>query len=341
MNFISKFAYKRKIFAMLRRTRQIQRLTGVSTIADLNATIKSEHFNSIMDFSENRYHAQGQEIVGRILHNPGRIRLITIAGPSSSGKTTFCFRLRDALKDAGIRSMSLSMDNYFQNRDKTPVDENGDHDFESFETLDHALLSSDLAKLVSGKSVDIPVFNFKTGLREYHEKPVSLEPGEIIIMEGIHGLNRRATIGVPRGNIYRVYLTAMIQLKDPSGAFIHTTDNRFIRRLVRDSQFRGYDAEETIRRWPSVIRGEKRNIFPFQDNADYVFNSSLLYELPVLKKFAFELLVEINRRKDVFWEARKLLSLLNYFDFAPQESIEAIPAKSALREFIGGSGYKY
>jgi uridine kinase len=334
--------HKRKIQRMLKRTFAIQKKgLGVTTISDVNDWIENDRFEELIAYGEKAYTDQLNDILKMVKARARNIRLITIAGPSSSGKTTFSFRLADILRENGIASRTLSLDNYFLDRDDTPKDEKGEYDFESLEALDLRRLNRDLTDLIEGREVEIPEFNFKTGSRRKHGKRIRLTRHELIIMEGIHGLNKRLTAGIPEQKKFRIYVTAMVRLRDYTGHFIHSSAHRHIRRIVRDSQFRGYDAEETIRRWPSVTRGEKKNIFPFQDRADYVFNSALIYELPVLKNFAFDLLVEINRRKGIFLEARKLLSLLNYFDFIQPESIQKIPARSTLREFIGNSGYKY
>ncbi len=325
---------------MLNKTRAFQRPLGISKISDINHWIQNDRFKQLLEISEQRYDFQLTEIIKSIKARMPAIRLITIAGPSSSGKTTFSYRLKDALASAGIQSYTLALDNYFKDREKTPKDQNGEYDFENLEAIELKLLNSDLSQMFKGDTVRIPRYDFKEGKRLPGDS-LQMAKDDVLIIEGIHGLNPRLTANIPKRNKFKIYVTAMLQLKTYRNEMIHTTMHRFIRRIVRDSQFRGYDASETIKRWPSVMRGEQQNIFPTQDQANYVFNSALLYELPVLKRFAFELLVEINKQKDVFFEARRLLSLLNYFDFSPEESLSWIPPKSTLREFIGGSEYKY
>lgn len=331
---------KRKIYKMLAKTRRWQKQFNILSYKDINREIKSSNFKKLVDISETHYEDQIQQIIHDIKKRKS-IRLILIAGPSSSGKTTFSYRLKDSLKNQGIKSHSLSLDNYFKNRDKTPKDKNGEYNFESIDALDLPLLNSHLKKLFSGEKVQLPTFDFVFGEKKFNNNFLQLNSTDILIVEGLHGLNKKMTLDIQNSIKYKVYVTAMLQLKDPFNKFFHTTDNRFIRRIVRDMQFRGYNASETIKRWPSVVRGEQKNIFKFQHTADFVFNSSLLYEMPVLKLFAFDLLVEINKNKDVFWNARRLLTILNYFDFASEPDLEFIPKNSAIREFIGKSQYKY
>ena len=331
---------KRKIYKMLAKTRRWQKQFNILSYKDINREIKSSNFKKLVDISETHYEDQIQQIIHDIKKRKS-IRLILIAGPSSSGKTTFSYRLKDSLKNQGIESHSLSLDNYFKNREETPKDKNGEYDFESIDALDLTLLNSHLKKLFSGEKVQLPTFDFVSGEKKFNNNFLQLNSTDILIVEGIHGLNKKMTLDIQNSIKYKVYVTAMLQLKDPFNKFFHTTDNRFIRRIVRDMQFRGYNASETIKRWPSVVRGEQKNIFKFQHTADFVFNSSLLYEMPVLKLFAFDLLVEINKNKDVFWDARRLLTILNYFDFVSESDLKFIPKNSAIREFIGKSQYKY
>ena len=262
-----------------------------------------------------------------------RTRLVFIAGPSSSGKTTFAKRLTIQLLAHGISPFSFEMDNYFVERHLTPMDENGDFDFESLQALDLELLAHDLKHLINGQNIQMPHYNFKTGKRELGEV-VQLEPGQIIIMEGIHGLNPELLPEIPSSQTYRIYVSALTQLNLDRHNRVSTTDTRLLRRIVRDARERGYSARETISRWESVRRGEKRNIFPFQENADIMFNSALAYELPVLKSLAGPLLLQVPLGTPEFIEAKRLLAFLEWF--LPQED-DLVPDNSILREFTGGS----
>ena len=338
---VNQLVNKRKLFSMLRRTRHRQKEAGIVSFDDLNKSVEGGTFDRLIEWSEAGFNRQLDELWNSMRPARGNLKLICIAGPSSSGKTTFSFRLRELLLKQGLPCRSISLDNYFKSRDQTPRDENGEFDFEDINALDLDLLNADLVKLIRGDEVIVPQFNFKSGEREPGRTGIRLAKDEVVIIEGIHGLNARLTRSVSDRNKFKIYLTAMLQIKNHKGHWLHSTDHRFIRRIVRDSRYRGYDAQTTIERWPSVIRGERKNIFPFQDQAHFVFNSGLLYEYPVLKRFAFDLLVEINKRDHIFLEARKLLSVLNYFDFAPEALLPKIPADSVLREFIGGSRYEY
>jgi uridine kinase len=341
MSFVADIRYKSRLDRMLRRSEKDQLALGIRTFEDVNQSIADGRFNDLIRRCEEDYANRLEGIVRLIARNRGQTRLICLAGPSSSGKTTTSMRLSDGLSRHGILAVPLAMDNYFKDREFTPKDENGEYDFEDVGALDTELLNAQLRDLIAGKEVIPPVYNFKTGKQERAPAPLKLSEGQVLVMEGIHALNGSLTTGVARQSKFYLYVTAMTRLKNHKDHFLHSTDNRFVRRIVRDSLFRGYGAFETIERWPSVMRGEQRNIFPFQEQADAIFNSALPYEYPVLKRLAFDLLVEINKRVEVFLEARKLLSVLNYFSFAPEESLAEIPADSVIREFIGGSRYKY
>ncbi|MGD9047368.1 MAG: nucleoside kinase, partial [Anaerolineae bacterium] len=262
-----------------------------------------------------------------------RVRLVLIAGPSSSGKTTFSRRLSIQLLANGLRPFALELDNYFVDREKTPRDHNGDYDFESLSALDVPLFNENLLRLLDGQEVTLPRYNFRTGLRETGPT-VRLQPDHIVIVEGIHGLNPNLVPNIPPGVAYRIYVSALTQLNIDRYNRVPTTDTRLIRRIVRDAAYRGYSARQTIDRWGSVRRGEKRWIFPFQEHADVMFNSALVYELAVLKPFAEPLLLQVKPGTRAYVEAKRLLAFLEWFEaLAP----DLVPDNSILREFVGGS----
>ncbi|HSR32179.1 MAG TPA: nucleoside kinase, partial [Anaerolineae bacterium] len=286
---------------------------------------------------EQRVARIAEEISSRQMHaketKNGQVRLVLIAGPSSSGKTTFSKRLSIQLLANGLRPFALEMDNYFVERDKTPRDEQGEYDFESLGALDVPLFNEHLLQLLEGREVTLPSYNFKTGLREVGEA-VRLQPDHIIIIEGIHGLNPNLVPNIPPEVSYRVYVSALTQLNIDKHNRVPTTDTRLIRRIVRDAAYRGYSAQQTIDRWGSVRRGEKTWIFPFQEHADVMFNSALVYELAVLKPFAEPLLLHIKTGTRAFVEAKRLMAFLEWFEpLAP----DLVPDNSILREFVGGS----
>jgi len=266
------------------------------------------------------------------------VRLVLIAGPSSSGKTTFSKRLSIHLRVNGINPVVLSLDDYFLDREKTPKDETGDYDFENIEALDLKLLNENLVDLLSGKTVEIPSFDFKSGKRYYEGKKIRLEDDQVLIIEGIHGLNPRLTESIPSHQKFKIYVSALTQLNIDSHNRIPTTDLRLIRRMVRDWQFRGYSAIDTFSRWPKVRAGEEKWIFPHQENADVMFNSSLIYEFAVLKRKAEPILKTVPKTNELYAEARRLLKFLAYFlDISDTE----VPPTSILREFIGRSAFEY
>jgi uridine kinase len=263
---------------------------------------------------------------------------VLIAGPSSSGKTTFTKRLAIQLTVHGLEPILISVDDYFVNRDLTPRDEEGKLDFESIHALDIDLINDHLLGLFDGKEVEIPDFDFKSGSRRERGKPLKLPPRGILLMEGIHCLNDQLTPRIPAEKKHKIYISALTQLNLDDHNRISTTDNRLIRRMVRDYQFRGHSALDTLSMWPSVRRGERRNIFPFQDTADSAFNSALDYELGILKKHAEPLLMQVKPMHEVYNEAVRLLSFLSNFTNIPDK---LVPSYSILREFIGDSGFRY
>ncbi len=264
------------------------------------------------------------------------MKIVFIAGPSSSGKTSSSLRLAQQCRILGLNPKVIELDNYFVDRERTPKDENGNYDFESLHAMDLDFLNAQLNELLAGKEVEIPKFNFKTGSRSFEGNRMRLEKEDILIMEGIHALNPEMVPGVDQSRIFRVYASALTSLSLDENNNISTTDNRILRRMVRDNRVRGISPEETILRWPSVRRGENRNIFPFQENADVMFNSALVFELPMLKYYAEPLLRRISPKSAAYSEAVRLLKFLSYIVALSPEEIAMIPPTSIMREFIGG-----
>ena len=264
----------------------------------------------------------------------GNKKFVMIAGPSSSGKTTFSHRLSIQLAAHGMKPHPIAVDNYFVNREFTPVDEFGEKNFECLEAIDVKQFNQDMLDLLDGKRVELPVFNFKTGHREYKGDFLQLGKEDVLVIEGIHGLNDKLSYALPQESKFKIYISALTQLNIDEHNRIPTTDGRLIRRIVRDARTRGTSAKETIARWPSVRRGEEQNIFPFQEEADVMFNSALIYELACLKVYAEPLLFGIDKNEPEYAEAKRLLKFFDYFLPVPSE---AVPHNSILREFIGGS----
>ena len=263
-----------------------------------------------------------------------KTKVVLIAGPSSSGKTTFAKRLELELRLNGLRTKTISVDNYFVERKDNPKDENGEYDFEAIEAIDTKLLNNDLLKLLKGEEINAPTFNFHKGQKEYLGNTMKLEEDEILIMEGIHCLNDKLTYLIPKENKFKIYISCLTVLNIDYYNRISTTDTRLIRRIVRDNKYRGYDALHTLKMWPSVNRGESKNIFPYQEEADAMFNSSLIYELSVLKDYAMPLLAEIKSDVREFAEAKRIYTMLSYFESISKEDV---PSNSLLREFVGES----
>jgi uridine kinase len=309
------------------------RTLGIESVGALNDAIIAGRSREIILVSEALHEHRIAEIATHIKENLGKINLVLVAGPSSSGKTTFSKRLSVQLIALGLSPFPIEMDDYFVDREKSPIDENGQFDYEALEALDLDRLSHDLQKLIAGEEVQLPAYNFKTGRQEVGET-VRLRSDHIIILEGIHGLNPALLPDIPMEQKFRIYASALTQLNLDSNNRVSTTDTRLIRRIVRDAAQRGYNATETIRRWESVRRGEKRYIFPYQENADMMFNSALAYELSVLAPLAEPLLRQVPFRTEEYIEAKRLLTLLEWL--LPLDT-ELIPDNSILREFIGGS----
>ena len=322
-----------KLVSVFHEYGQWMELMGVRDVGALNDVIGGERAREVVLVAEALHEQRLAGIAHEIASRPGETQLVLVAGPSSSGKTTFSKRLSIQLLANGLRPFPLELDNYFVDRRETPRDENGNYDFEALDALDVAFFNQQLMQLLAGEQVTLPRYDFRLGRRETGQR-ARLHPDQIIIVEGIHGLNPDLLPEVPRDVIYRVYVSALTQLNIDKHNRVPTTDTRLIRRIVRDAAYRGYSAQQTIERWPSVRRGEKRWIFPFQEHADSMFNSALVYELAVLKPFAEPLLLQVKPGTRAYVEAKRLLAFLEWFQ--PLET-DLVPDNSILLEFVGGS----
>lgn len=310
------------------------RLMDVKNVADLNDVIVNGEFGDLVRINEALHEKKIACIADMIYHRKDCVKLVLIAGPSSSGKTSFANRLGVQLRVLGIRPHVISMDDYFINREDTPVDEFGKRDYENINCIDIKQFNEDINALIEGKAVELPSYNFVTGMREYKGNVIRLKENEIMIIEGIHGLNDELTPSIKPENKFKIFISAMTQLNLDNHKFISTSDSRLLRRIVRDNLSRGNDAAATISAWPYVTRGEEKNIFPFQENADVMFNSATIYELAVLKQYAEPLLYKIDESMPEYLTAKRLIKFLAYFLGAPAEPI---PNNSLIREFVGGS----
>ena len=310
------------------------RLMKVKDVAELNDIICEGKFEDLIRINEALHEEKIVSIVDMICNKRDKIKMVLIAGPSSSGKTTFAQRLCVQLRVKGITPHAISLDDYFINREDTPVDEFGKHDFENINALDLKLFNEHMTKMINGQKVELPYYNFITGKREYRGNFKQLNDGEIFVIEGIHGLNDKLTESIPNDNKFKIFVSAMTQLNVDTHNRISTSDSRLIRRIVRDYNFRGNDAKSTIDSWEYVARGEDKNIFPFQENADVIFNSATIYELAVLKMYIEPLLFKIDPSMPEFITANRLIKFLDYFLCADSHSI---PNNSIIKEFVGGS----
>ncbi len=314
-------------------------IVGVPTIGELNSRIVLGDTSELIKIAEAVHSRQFSLIADKIYeaHNRGGAKVVLISGPSSSGKTTSAKRIGIQLRVLGLRPVLISLDDYFVDREKTPKDEYGDYDYEALEALDLARLNDDLCRLIDGQSVEIPRYDFITGTRQWHEQPLQLTERSVLIMEGIHGLNPKLTPALPESMKFKIYLSCFTSVAMDNTTRIHTTDNRLLRRITRDYRTRGNNAYDTIARWQSVRRGEEKHIFPYQENADIMINTSLFYELGVLRPIVEPILREIPDTVPEFGEAHRLLKFLdNFTPIAPDE----IPLDSVLREFVGGSSFR-
>ncbi len=309
---------------------------GVDTVSDLNDEIRKGRFNELVLVQEALQERRISEIASEIVSRGG-IKFVMIAGPSSSGKTTFSHRLSVQLRTHGLTPHPIAADDYFVDRENTPKQPNGDYDFECLEAIDTQKFNDDMCALLAGERVELPTFNFVTGKREYRGNFKQLGPDDILVIEGIHGLNDKMSYALPADSKYKIYISALTTLNIDEHNRIPTTDGRLLRRLVRDARTRGATAKRTVQMWPSVRKGETENIFPFQESADAMFNSALIYELAVLKPYAEPLLYSIEKGEPEYFEAVRLLKFLSYFLGV---GIEELPKNSIVREFVGGSCFK-
>ena len=328
-----------KMFSIFKEYLGWNKLLKISNVADFNKACKNSKSFEMIKLSEALHEKKVGQIADMIANREsGRPKFVLISGPSSSGKTTFSKRLTIQLLVNGIRPVVISMDNYFVNREDTPRDENGDWDFEDLHALDLDLFRGQLADLAEGKEVKLPTFNFETGRREYRGDKLKLEKDTIVIIEGLHALNPELLPDMTRESTFRIFVAPITTVNLDNHNWVPTTDIRLIRRIVRDYRYRGYSARETIARCPSVMRGEVKWIYPFQENADAMFNSALLFELAVLKRYAEPILAEVPKYCDEYSEAHRLEKFLSYFESIPEKEI---PPTSFLREFVGGSSFRY
>ena len=330
------FEPRKKLFQTLMQAGQWVEEIGIDTVGDLNDQICEGNIADMILVQEALQERRIGEIARDIARREG-VKFVMIAGPSSSGKTTFSHRLSIQLRTYGMRPHTIGLDNYYLNHDSTPLDEDGNPDYECLEALDVEQFNQDMAELLAGKSVELPTFNFKTGKREYNGRTVKLGPDDILVIEGIHGLNEKMSHSLPAESKYKIYISALTCLNVDEHNRIPTTDGRLLRRMVRDARTRGASAQKTIEMWASVRRGEEKYIFPFQEEADAMFNSALVYELAVLKQYAEPLLFSIKKGEPEYHEAKRLLKFLEYFLGV---SSEELPKNSLCREFVGGSCFE-
>lgn len=326
-----------KMFDIFKEHHRWQEILGIRTVGDFNQAIDAGHATDIINISEALQEKKLAKIAEEIASREG-VKLVLLAGPSSSGKTTSCKRLSIQLAVNGLKPLQISLDDYFVDRDKTPKDENGDFDFESIYALNLDLLNEQFNALFRGEEVELPKYDFPSGKSVKSGKMLKLEPNNVLVVEGIHALNPELTAHVPEEQIFRVYASALTTILLDNHNYIPTTDNRLLRRIIRDYKYRGVSAQETIRRWPSVRSGENKWIFPFQENADAMLNTAMLYELSVLKMQAEPLLQQVPENCEEFAEAYRLLKFLKYFKGIPYNNL---PPTSLLREFLGGSSFHY
>ena len=313
------------------------RIMHINNLGNLNNINRHKGSFNLIKVSE-ALHEKKVAHVADMISRRNDVRFILISGPSSSGKTTFSKRLSIQLAVSGLKAVTISMDNYFVNRENTPLDEDGNWDFEHVDAIDRTLLNEHLKLLLAGEEIEIPFFNFEDGKRYYKGEKLKLHEDNILIMEGIHALNPSITPGIPSETLFKIYVSALTTISIDDHNWIPTSDTRLLRRIIRDYRFRSYSARDTISRWPSVRRGEEKWIFPYQENADVMFNSALLFELAVLKHHAEPILREVPKYCDEYTEAHRLLKFLDYFISIPDREI---PPTSLLREFVGGSSFRY
>lgn len=326
-----------KMFDIFKEHHRWQDILGIRTVGDFNQAIDAGHATDIINISEALQEKKIANIAEDIANRQG-VKLVLLAGPSSSGKTTSCKRLSIQLAVNGLKPLQISLDDYFVDRDRTPKDDNGEYDFESIYALNLDLLNEQFNALFRGEEVELPKYDFPSGKSVKSGKKLKMEPNNVLVVEGIHALNPELTAHIPQEQIYRVYASALTTILLDNHNYIPTTDNRLLRRIIRDYKYRGVSAQETIHRWPSVRTGENKWIFPYQENADAMFNTAMLYELSVIKMQAEPLLQQVPENCEEHAEAYRLLKFLKYFKGIPYNNL---PPTSLLREFLGGSSFHY
>ena len=336
-NKLQKFKITKKLSWALEEYEKIHKILDMNTLYKLNTAIEEKRMKEVIMLAEALHEKKIANIADDIA-NHKNVKMVLIAGPSSSGKTTFAQRLGIQLRLNGLNPVTISVDNYFVERQDNPRDENGDYDFECIEAIDLKLLNEHLVKLLNGEEIEVPRFDFHVGTKRYEGRKMKMEPNDILVIEGIHCLNDKLTSQIAKKEKYKVYISALTVLNLDRYNPISTTDTRLIRRIVRDYQFRGYSAKHTINTWHKVTDGEEKNIFPYQEDANTIFNTSLIYELNALKDVAKPLLEEISEDDKEHAEAKRLLDTLKYFDSIPKEQI---PNNSLIKEFLGGGDFKY
>lgn len=336
-NELLEFKDNKKLLATLEEYEDIHRILKIDTLFKLNNEIKEGRERDLILLSEALHEKKIANIADDIAKRKD-VKMVLIAGPSSSGKTTFAKRLGIELRLNGLKPVTISVDNYFVERPDTPKDENGQYDFECLEAIDLELFNNHIKTLLSGGTIDVPTFDFKVGTKKYYGEKMHLAEDEILVIEGIHCLNDKLTSAIPANQKYKIYISDLTVLNIDYCNRISTTDVRLLRRIVRDNNFRGYSALHTLKSWDSVNRGENKNIFPYQENCDAMFNSSLIYEISVLKKHALPLLEQITNEEPEYAEAKRLVEFLKYFEDIDEEYI---PKNSLLKEFIGDSIFRY
>ena len=334
-NHIAKFVNNKKLAWAIEEYEDIHRILNVERVYKLNEAIEQDRIQEVILLAEALHEKKIAYIADNIAKNK-KVKMVLIAGPSSSGKTTFAQRLGIQLRLNRLKPVTISVDNYFVERKDTPRDENGEYDFECIEAIDLELFNDHLTKLLNGEEVELPEFDFIEGTKRYNGKKIKLAEDEILVIEGIHCLNDKLTSKIPAEQKYKVYISALTVLNLDRFNRISTTDTRLVRRIVRDYQFRGYSAKHTIRTWDKVNEGEEKNIFPFQEEADFIFNTSLIYELCALKPIVMPLLEEITNKDEEYAEAHRLVNMLKYFETIPNEYV---PKNSLLKEFLGGGAF--
>lgn len=334
---LERFEMMPKLFDIFNEFNNWNKIMKLNTIGEFNIACRNKQSFDLIKVAE-ALHEKKVAYCADLIEQRKNVKFVLVSGPSSSGKTTFSKRLSVQLMVSGLKPVIISMDNYFVNREDTPLDENGDYDFETFHALDLTFFNQQMEQLLKGEKVELPFFNFEIGKRQFRGDYLKLEPDTVIIMEGIHALNPDLLPGISTDTQFKIYVSALTTISIDHHNWVPTTDTRLLRRIIRDFRFRNYSARETIARWPSVRRGEEKWIFPYQEEADVMFNSALIFELAVLKRYAEPILAEVPKYCDEYTETHRLLKFLNFFD--PIQDWE-IPPTSLLREFMGGSSFNY